>query len=35
VRDLIQRLEEIDHHLGGSGAMNLPMAVREAMAMMK
>jgi Fe-S-cluster containining protein len=35
VRDLIQRLEEIDHRLGGSGAVNLPMAVREAMAMMK
>lgn len=31
VRDLIQRLEEIDHRLGGSGAVNLPAAVREAM----
>ena len=31
VRDLIQRLEEIDHRLGGKGAMNLPAAVREAM----
>lgn len=32
VRDLIQRLEEIDHQLGGKGAMQLPVAVREAMA---
>jgi Fe-S-cluster containining protein len=31
VRDLIQRLEEIDHRLGGKGAMNLPAAVKEAM----
>jgi Fe-S-cluster containining protein len=31
VRDLIQRLEEIDHRLGGKGAMNLPAAVRETM----
>ena len=31
VRDLIQRLEEIDTRLGGSGATNLPTAVREAM----
>ena len=31
VRDLIQRLEEIDHRLGGKGAVNLPTAVREAM----
>jgi Fe-S-cluster containining protein len=31
VRDLIQRLEEIDTRLGGSGAVNLPTAVREAM----
>jgi Fe-S-cluster containining protein len=32
VRDLIQRLEEIDTRLGGSGAVNLPTAVKEAMA---
>lgn len=31
VRDLIQRLETIDHQLGGSGAMNLPGAVKEAL----
>jgi hypothetical protein len=31
VRDLIQRLEEIDHRLSGSGGVNLPAAVREAM----
>lgn len=31
VRDLIQRLEVIDHLLGGQGAINLPTAVREAM----
>lgn len=31
VRDLIQRLEEIDHHLGGKGAVNLPAAMKEAM----
>ena len=30
VRTLIQRLEQIDRHLGGSGAVNLPVAVREA-----
>jgi Fe-S-cluster containining protein len=28
VRDLIQRLEAIDHRLGGNGAINLPTAVR-------
>jgi Fe-S-cluster containining protein len=33
VRDLIQRLEEIDHRLGGTGAVNLPTAVRGAMAL--
>jgi uncharacterized protein len=32
VRDLIRRLEEIDRRLGGNGAVNLPTAVREAMA---
>lgn len=31
VRDLIQRLEEIDRRLGGNGAMNLPTAVKAAM----
>jgi Fe-S-cluster containining protein len=31
VRDLIQRLEEIDLRLGGSGAINLPTAVKEAL----
>jgi Fe-S-cluster containining protein len=31
VRDLIQRLEEIDRRLGGKGAVNLPAAVKEAM----
>lgn len=31
VRDLIVRLEEIDRRLGGNGAINLPVAVREAM----
>lgn len=31
VRDLIQRLEEIDHQLGGAGAVNLPTAVKDAM----
>ena len=31
VRDLIQRLEDIDHHLGGNGGVNLPTAVKEAM----
>lgn len=35
VRDLIQRLEEIDHSLGGCGAVNLPAAVKEAFAWMK
>jgi len=32
VRDLIQRLEEIDHLLGGNGAINLPAAMQQAMA---
>jgi len=31
VRDLIQRLEEIDRQLGGSGAVNLPTAMKTAM----
>lgn len=31
VRDLIQRLEEIDHRLGGNGAVNLTTAVRNAL----
>jgi hypothetical protein len=31
VRDLIQRLEDIDHRLGGRGAMKLGTAVTEAM----
>ena len=31
VRGLIQRLERIDHRLGGAGAINLPTAVKEAM----
>ncbi|MEI8039459.1 MAG: YkgJ family cysteine cluster protein [Verrucomicrobiota bacterium] len=31
VRDLIQRLEVIDTRLGGSGAINLPAAVKEAL----
>jgi hypothetical protein len=31
VRDLIQRLEEIDVRLGGKGGVNLPGAVAEAM----
>ncbi|MCA9153074.1 MAG: hypothetical protein KDA92_27415, partial [Planctomycetales bacterium] len=31
VRDLIHRLEEIDHRLGGNGGVSLPVAVREAM----
>ena len=31
VRALIQRLEAIDTQLGGSGAINLPTAVREAL----
>lgn len=31
VRDLIQRLEEIDARLGGSGGVNLPAAVAAAM----
>lgn len=31
VRDLIQRLEAIDTRLGGSGAINLPAAVRAAL----
>ncbi len=32
VRDLIQRLEEIDLRLGGNGGVNLPAAVGAAMA---
>lgn len=32
VRDLIQRLEEIDTRLGGAGGVNLPAAVSAAMA---
>jgi len=35
VRDLIQRLEEIDTRLGGNGASNLPSAVREALEWLK
>jgi len=31
VRDLIQRLEDIDHRLGGTGGVSLPISVREAM----
>jgi uncharacterized protein len=31
VRDLIQRLEAIDHRLGGKGGVNLPTAVSTAM----
>lgn len=31
VRDLIQRLEAIDHRLGGTGGVNLPTAVANAM----
>lgn len=31
VRDLIQRLEDIDHQLGGQGAVNLPTALARAM----
>lgn len=31
VRDLIQRLEAIDHRLGGKGGVNLPTAVSMAM----
>ena len=31
VRDLIQRLEDIDHRLGGNGGVNLPGAVATAM----
>lgn len=31
VRDLIQKLEAIDHRLGGSGGVNLPTAVSEVM----
>jgi uncharacterized protein len=30
VRDLIQRLEQLDHELGGDGAVNLPTAVNQA-----
>ena len=32
VRDLIQRLEEIDLRLGGQGGVNLPTAVRDFLA---
>lgn len=32
VRDLIQRLEEIDRRMGGDGGVNLPAAVAAAMA---
>jgi uncharacterized protein len=32
VRDLIQRLEEIDQRLGGQGGVNLPTAVRDFLA---
>ena len=35
VRDLIQRLEDIDTRLGGNGSMNLPAAVKEAMKQLK
>jgi len=35
VRDLIQRLEEIDTRLGGNGSMNLPTAMKEAMKLLK
>lgn len=31
VRDLIQRLEDVDRQLGGNGGVNLPVAVAEAM----
>lgn len=31
VRDLIQRLEEIDTRMGGNGGVNLPTAVQSAM----
>ena len=31
VRDLIQRLEDIDHRLGGNGAVNLPAAMMDVM----
>ncbi len=31
VRDLIQRLEDIDHALGGSGGVNLPTAIAAAL----
>lgn len=31
VRDLIQKLEAIDHRLGGNGGVNLPTAVSAAM----
>ena len=31
VRDLIRRLEEIEHRLGGNGGVNLPTAVSAAM----
>ena len=31
VRDLIQRLEDIDRELGGSGGVNLPAALERAL----
>lgn len=31
VRDLIHRLEEIDHRLGGNGGVSLPLSVSQAM----
>ncbi|MBB5353232.1 hypothetical protein HNR46_003487 [Haloferula luteola] len=35
VRDLIQRLEEIDHRLGGQGPVSLPIAVADALRHLK
>lgn len=35
VRDLIQRLEDIDHQLGGNGPVSLPVAVSEALREMR
>lgn len=35
VRDLIQRLEEIDHRLGGDGPVSLPVAVAYALRAMR
>jgi len=35
VKDLIQRLEDIDREIGGSGAVNLPVAVAWAMEQMR